>query len=85
MAKHLLETKYGLTAGELLDAVNARFRLKVAVEGAVAEFHMSKHLERLVGSTVSRYEQHDSDGRPDFSDLDSWPIQSSPSGMQKRS
>ena len=31
MAQHPLEAKYGLTSTELLDAVNARFRLKVAL------------------------------------------------------
>ena len=41
MAKHPLESKDGLSSAELLDAINARFRLKVAVEGAVAEFQMS--------------------------------------------
>ena len=66
MATHGLELKYGLTAAELLDAVNARFRLKVALEGAVAEFQMAKHLESLVGSIVDRYEMHDLDGKPDF-------------------
>ena len=44
MAQHPLEAKYGLTSTELLDAVNARFRLKVAFEGAVAEFQMAKHI-----------------------------------------
>jgi hypothetical protein len=67
MAKHPLEKKYGLTSAELLDAVNARFRLKVAIEGAVAEFQMAKHIDQLVGSVVERYEQHDLDGHPDFS------------------
>jgi hypothetical protein len=67
MATHALELKYGLTAAELLDAVNARFRLKVALEGAVAEFQMAKHLESLVGSLVERFEMHDLDGKPDFS------------------
>jgi hypothetical protein len=67
MARHPLEKKYGLTASELLDAVEARFRLKVAIEGAVAEFQMAKHIDRLVGSAVERYEQHDLDGHPDFS------------------
>ena len=51
MAKHPLETKYGLTSAELLDAVNERFRLKVALEGAVAEFQMAKHIDQLVGSS----------------------------------
>lgn len=36
MAAHPLEEKYGLTSAELLDAIGSRFRLKVAVEGAVA-------------------------------------------------
>jgi hypothetical protein len=36
---HALELKYGLTAQELLDAIDKRFRLKVALEGAVAEVH----------------------------------------------
>lgn len=67
MAKHALEEKYGLTSAELLDAINARFRLKVAVEGAVAEYQMAKHLDVLVGTVIEKYEQHDEDGRPDFS------------------
>jgi hypothetical protein len=67
VAKHALETKYGLTSAELLDAVNSRFRLKVALEGAVAEYQMAKHIEPLVGSVVDRYEAHDLDAYPDFS------------------
>lgn len=67
MAKHALESKYGLSARELLDAVNARFRLKVALEGAVAEVQMEKRIARHVGSTVARYEAHDLDAHPDFS------------------
>lgn len=67
MAQHPLESKYGLSSAELLDAINARFRLKVAMEGAVAELHMEKHVKPLVGSIVDRYEAHDLDGHPDFS------------------
>jgi hypothetical protein len=67
VAKHALETKYGLTSAELLDAVNSRFRLKVALEGAVAEYQMAKHIEPLVGSVIERYEAHDLDAYPDFS------------------
>lgn len=63
LAKHPLERKYGLTSAELLDAIGARFRLKVAVEGAVAEFHM----EKCVKATGMRFETHDLDGHPDFS------------------
>ena len=41
---HPLEQKYGLTAEELLDAIDKRFRLKVALEGAVAEVHFERKL-----------------------------------------
>jgi hypothetical protein len=67
MAKHPLEAKYGLSSHELLDAVNARFRLKVALEGAVAEVHMGKRIAGLVGKGIERFEAHDIDGHPDFS------------------
>ena len=67
MALHALESQYGLSAAELLDAVNGRFRLKVALEGAVAEVQMEKKLRSLVGNVVERYEAHDLDGHPDFS------------------
>jgi hypothetical protein len=67
MAQHALESIYGLTSHELLDAVKSRFRLKVALEGAVAEVQMEKHVSRLVGGPVERYEAHDLDGHPDFS------------------
>jgi hypothetical protein len=46
-----------------MDAIESRFRLKVAVEGAVAEFQMAKHIERA----GVRFETHDLDGQPDFS------------------
>ena len=64
---HALESKYGLTSLELLDAIGGRFRLKVAVEGAVAEVQMQKHIARCVGRRIERYETHDTDGHPDFS------------------
>lgn len=66
MPKHPLVRKYGLSTSELLDAINSRFRLKVALEGAVAELQMEKHLKRLVDSTIERFEVHDLDGHPDF-------------------
>lgn len=65
--EHPLAKQYGLTAHELLDAVNKRFRLKVALEGAVAEVQMEKKVKALVGTIVERYEAHDLDGHPDFS------------------
>ena len=64
---HPLEEKYGLNASELLDAVNDRFRLKVALEGAVAEVHMAKKLAALVGNGIERFVAHDRDGHSDFS------------------
>ena len=67
MAQHPLESKYGLNALELLDAIGGRFRLKVAVEGAVAEVHMEKRIAACVGHGIERYETHDIDGHPDFS------------------
>ena len=67
MAKHPLESKYALSSRELLDAINGRFRLKVALEGAVAEVQMAKRIASLVGSVVERFEIHDLDAHPDFS------------------
>lgn len=67
MPKHLLEKKYDLSSTDLLNAINSRFRLRVALEGAVAETHMEKHIQALVGSLLERYESHDLDGHPDFS------------------
>lgn len=64
---HPLEDKYGLTASELLDAVDRRFRLKVALEGAVAEVHFERKLR--VGSQegwLASFEGHDTDGVHDF-------------------
>jgi len=64
--EHPLEVRYALTAGELLDALEGRFRARVALEGAVAEVHMEKKMKALVGSVVERYEVYDIDGYPDF-------------------
>jgi hypothetical protein len=63
---HSLAKQYGLSADELLDAVNTRFRLRVALEGAVAEVQMEKKIKVLVGSAIDRYETYDQDGHPDF-------------------
>ena len=65
---HPLEIQYGLTANELLEALNKRFRAKVALEGAVAEVHMEKKLKSLLhNNLITHYEEHDLDGHPDFS------------------
>ncbi len=65
--EHPLETKYGLTAYELLDALANRFRAQVTLEGAVSEVQMEKKLNALVGTAIERYEVHDINGHPDFS------------------
>ena len=64
---HALELKYGLTAQELLDAIDKRFRLKVALEGAVAEVHFERKL-RIASREgwLTSYESHDRDGMHDF-------------------
>jgi hypothetical protein len=64
---HDLEVKYGLTAQELLDAIDRRFRLKVALEGAVAEVHFERKL-RVASSEgwLASFEAHDIDGIHDF-------------------
>ena len=64
---HALELKYGLTAQELLDAIEKRFRLKVALEGAVAEVHFERKL-RIASQEgwLTSYESHDKDGMHDF-------------------
>lgn len=56
---HPLETAYGLSATEILDAVSRRFRLRAALEGAVAEVQAERHIQALLGSVVERYEEHD--------------------------
>lgn len=64
---HSLEIKDGLTAAELLDAIDRRFRLKVALEGAVAEVHFERKLK--VGTQegwLGTFEGHDVDGMHDF-------------------
>lgn len=64
---HPLEVKYDLTAQELLDAIDRRFRLKVALEGAVAEVHFERKLKVAVKEGwLADYESHDVDGMHDF-------------------
>ncbi len=64
---HPLEDEYNLTATELLDMINERFRRKGALAGAVAEVQFEKRLVALrEAGTISRYEHHDIDNYPDF-------------------
>jgi len=65
---HPLEIKYGLTAAELLDALNRRFRARVTLEGAVAEVHLKRKLSVLSKEGyLDKFEEHDKDDYPDFS------------------
>jgi len=64
--EHQLEREFGLTAFELLNALKSRFRARVTLEGAVAEVHMEKKVQALVGAVIERYEVYDIDGHPDF-------------------
>jgi len=64
--EHPLEARYGLTSSELLDALDNRFRARVALEGAVAEVQMEKKIQALLSTVVDRYEVYDIDGYPDF-------------------
>ena len=64
---HPLEHEYDLTAEELLDTINRRFRAKVTLEGAVAEVHLGKKLKALRDAGILHdFEEHDSDGYPDY-------------------
>jgi hypothetical protein len=64
---HQLEAEYGLTSNEILDAINSRFRAKVALEGAIAEVQLEKKLARLKDvRAIHDYIRHDRDGYPDF-------------------
>lgn len=66
--KHPLEEEFELSASEMLDAINRRFRAKVTLEGAVAEVHLGKHIKELhEQGIVARFEEHDLDGYPDYS------------------
>ena len=67
MPRHPLEREYDLTAKEILDALNKRFRAKVALEGAVAEVHLGKLIEAARGDgAVHHFQVHDEDSYPDY-------------------
>ena len=64
---HKLETEYGLSATEILNAIDSRFRAKVALEGAVAEVQLEKILIKLkYDGVIFNYIRYDRDGYPDF-------------------
>ena len=62
--RHRLEDSFDLSAAEILDIIQNRMRLEVAVKGGVAEHH----LERLLVSDpeIAQVERLDQDAQPDF-------------------
>jgi len=61
---HDLEAQFDMTSAEILEVINQRNRLAVAVRGGVAEHHLGKQLAHQPG--VARVESLDEDGRHDF-------------------
>jgi hypothetical protein len=63
-APHRLEASFDLSAHEILDIIQTRMRLEVAVKGGVAEHH----LERLLRAdpAIAGVERLDQDAQPDF-------------------
>ena len=63
-ARHALEANFDLSARDILDIIQTRMRLEVAVKGGVAEHH----LERLLRAdpSIASVERLDQDAQPDF-------------------
>ena len=62
--RHELERDFGLAAAELLDIINRKNRLAVAMRGGVAEHHLGLALAH--DPSVRSAEEGTSDGPPDF-------------------
>ncbi|MGH3691308.1 MAG: hypothetical protein ACRDT7_14215, partial [Microbacterium sp.] len=62
--RHALEKQFGLSAPEILDIIERRFRLGVALKGGVAEHHLQRELR--ADQAVVAAEQIDEDGKPDL-------------------
>lgn len=64
LGRHILEEQFALTSEEILDIIDGRNRLAVAVRGGVAEHH----LERLLRSSeeISSVDRLDVDAMHDF-------------------
>jgi len=61
---HALERQFGLTAQEILDIIDERPRLGIAVKGGVAERHLEKVLRE--DPSIARIKLGEVDGPPDF-------------------
>jgi hypothetical protein len=64
VGRHALEEQFGLSAPEILDIVERRRRLGVALKGGVAEHHLQRELR--ADPAVASAEQIDEDGKPDL-------------------
>jgi hypothetical protein len=62
--QHVLEREFALSARDILDIIQERLRLSVAVRGGVAEHHLGDFLRTL--PYVSDVERMEQDGPPDF-------------------
>lgn len=61
---HDLEQQFDMSSTEILEVINQRTRLAVAVRGGVAEHHLAKRLDSQAG--VAEVASLDEDGRHDF-------------------
>jgi len=61
---HVLEREFALSSQDILDIINNRNRLSVAVRGGVAEHHLERVLR--ADPAVDRLQRLDLDGQPDF-------------------
>ncbi|MDP9368565.1 MAG: hypothetical protein M3Q03_09880 [Chloroflexota bacterium] len=65
--RHPLEEEFGLSGWDILNAIKKRFRLLVAVRGAIAEEHVAGHLRAVQSQgLVDGFEEFDEDGFPDI-------------------
>lgn len=62
--RHRLERNFDLTAEEILDIIDSRMRLQVAVKGGVAEHHLGRLLR--ADPAIASVAGLDQDAQPDF-------------------
>lgn len=63
-AAHPLERELGLSATQILDLIGDAFRLKVAVRGSAANYHLGQYLRNR--GSLRDIRSLDKDGKPDF-------------------
>lgn len=64
LRRHVLEEQFALTSQQILDIIDGRNRLAVAVRGGVAEHHLETQLNHESG--VAKVERLDRDAQHDF-------------------